>query len=108
MKPISHYAIVRNTHHFKTSPFDILAVTTMRGRQVYGRSIVDDASTHVAGRDVLVSVGTLDKAKLVLENAAKITAKHKRSISDARIALRDAMRGEQRELDALISAAEKG
>lgn len=106
MKAISHYAITRNTSHFKTSPFDILAVTTVRGRQVYGRSIVDDASTHVAGRDVLVSVGTLDQAKMVLENAAKIKAKHKRTISDARNALRDAERAEQRELDALIQTVE--
>lgn len=101
MKKIIGYAVARNAQYFRTTPFNILAVTTIKGRQVYGRSIVDDAATHIAERDMLLMLDTLDDAKLFLERAGAIDAKHARKISDLHRDLRNAERAKQDELDQL-------
>lgn len=100
MKPIIKYAVTRSWRE----PFTIIAVTTVKGRQVYGRFLHDDAATHVAERDVLCMVPTRERAYSLLERAAGVKAKHKRSIDDANRALVKAQAAERVELEALIAA----
>ena len=98
MKPISYYGVIRVWHGF-----DVLAVTTERGRQVYGRR-ADESSTHVAARDVLVKLPDAQSAQSFMAKAGRIKAKHRPKIKEAERNLMLAQQAEQRELEALVEA----
>lgn len=101
MKPIIFYAVVRNPYGYAGVPYVIIHATTEKGRQVYGR-YPDGASTHVSVRDVLARLPDERAAERFLNLAQKIKAKHHRPIKEARMALRDAERAEERDLEKLI------
>ena len=103
MKPIRKYAVTRG--YLPGQPFKIIGVTQVSGRQVFGR-YADGASTHVAERDVLVYLPDEGKARLFLERAEKIKAKHRRAIREAEVALNFAIVGEQTDLRELIHDAQ--
>ena len=102
MKPIIKYAVIRS--YGVRGPFILIGVTTVKGRQVYGRFLHDEASTHVAECDVLCFVPTAERAYSLLERAGAVKAKHKRAIDDAQRALVRAQATERKELEALIAA----
>lgn len=101
-KPI-FYAVIRERGFAAKGYFEILTVTTERGRQLYGRDD-QEASTHVAARDCLKRCDTREEADAVLVAAENIRTRHRKNISEARRALTLAESAERRELDELVRA----
>lgn len=97
MKPIIYHAVIR-----VWGGFEIIGVTTEKGRQVYGRRL-DESSTHVAARDVVARFPDHQTALSFISRAGKIKAKHRGKIKEAERALSFAHRAEQDELDRLVA-----
>ena len=96
MKPIKEYGVIR-----VWGGFEVIGITTERGRQTYGRR-ADDSSTHVASRDVVAKLPDQQSALSFMAKAGRIKAKHRPKIKDAERALTEARRAEDSDLEALI------
>jgi hypothetical protein len=81
--------------------YEVLEVTTEKGRQVYGRD-ADGAATHVSIRDVLKRCTSRPEADEILRRAEEVKTRHRAGIDAARRALADAEGFERRELEALV------
>jgi hypothetical protein len=102
MKPTLFFAVIRSRSYSNRDPFEILEITTERGRQVYGRDR-HGAATHVASRDVLARCKTKATADEVLGEAATIKDRWRDKISQLRHELSAAESGERNELDAMVT-----
>lgn len=103
VKPTLYYCLVRGGYG---QGFKVLAVTSEKGRQVYGRD-EDDASTHVASRDVIHRFPegtTLDFARAASDRAMAEADHHKLGI---RMASEELSRLQDVK-DAAVLAAAKG
>jgi hypothetical protein len=98
MRPILYYGVIR-----VWGGFEVIGVTTERGRQVYGRR-ADESSTHVAARDVIAKLPDQQSALSFMAKAGRIKAKHRPKIKEAERELTNAKGAEQRELEALVAA----
>lgn len=105
-KPVLYYALTRKWNYATGRSWSVLAVTSEKGRQVYGRD-EHDAATHCRAGDVLYRFppGTpLEFAKAAGDRATREEARHAEGIEAARRKLADL----QRDRDLAVLDAAKG
>lgn len=84
-KPILYYALAKAFSY--SSGFDVIGVTSEAHRQVYGRSLVNDAVTHVRAADVIYRFPEGTTAEFALSARARADGergRHQAEIERAR------------------------
>jgi len=102
-KPILYYALNRAGWG---RAFDVLAVTSEKGRQVYGRRL-DDSVTHVSERDIIHRFPEGMGAEFARAATERADAEAKRHATGIRMA-RDEVTRLEAARDAAVLAAAKG
>lgn len=90
MKPALYYAL-RNDY----SSYQIVAVTSEKSRQWFGRLTADNSATHGTFGSLVGRFDTEEAAREKIDAIKAINNKHEKSIKDAQHAYANAMRAER-------------
>lgn len=91
-KPITHFVLAKNGYRYASRGFRVIGVTSVKGRQVYGRELPGDNATHISQWDVIHTFPegtTLEHALASIDRAEKEYTLHSKDIQEAQVRARD-------------------